>query len=121
MRDRDIVEFDDFERELLDGSFNPTPIYQRMRTVVVLALLVAGLIALFAVWNALTIGILIVVFLAYVAVAAAEKLSYAYTMLRFESLVRKLVHRIESLEGVPLTPDAAEHVSVTPRAMPRRP
>jgi hypothetical protein len=32
-------------------------------------------------------------------VSAVEKVSYARTMLHYKSLVRKLVHRVEELEG----------------------
>jgi hypothetical protein len=111
MKERDIREFDEFERELLDGSFNPTAVYKRMRTIVVLSVMVAGLVVAFATWKP-AIPILTIVFVAYVAVVTAEKLSYSYTILRFESLVRKLVRRIEALEGVRLTPDRADRVSI---------
>ena len=111
MKERDIRDFDEFEKELLDGSFNPTAVYKRMRTIVVLAVIVAGLVVAFASWKP-AVAILTIVFVAYVAVVTAEKLSYSYTILRFESLVRKLVRRVEALEGVPLTPDRADRVSI---------
>jgi hypothetical protein len=111
MEKRDIEEFDSFEKTLLDGSFNPDQIHRRMRTIVVVSLLVASVVTIFAIYRG-TLVLLTVGFLAYIAVATIEKLSFMYTILRFESLVRKLVHRVESLEGVPLTPDQAEHVSV---------
>jgi hypothetical protein len=114
MRERDSRDFDEFEKELLDGSFNPAPVYKRMRTIVVLSVMVAGLVVAFASWKP-AIAILTVVFVAYVAIVTAEKLSYSYTILRFESLVRKLVRRVEALEGVQLTPDHADRVSISHR------
>ena len=111
MEKKDVEKMDSWERTLLDGSFNPDQIQRRMRTIVVVSVLVAAAVVAIAVLRP-TVVVLTVGFLAYIAVATVEKLSFMYTILRFESLVRKLVNRVEGLEGVPLTPDHAEHVSV---------
>ena len=113
MKPGDVKAFDDTEKHLLDGSFSPDQIQRRMRTIVVVAGLVAASVAFFGFWRPTPTPVLAVAFLAYIVVATIEKLVFAQTLLRFESLVRKLVHRIESLEGVPLTPDSTDHVSVT--------
>jgi hypothetical protein len=113
MKPNDVRAFDDVEKHLLEGSFVPHQIQRRMRTIVVVSALVAAVVVFFGFWSATTARMMTVAFVAYIAVATIEKLVFAQTLLRFESLVRKLVHRIESLEGVPLTPDEANHVNVT--------
>ncbi len=105
--------FDDTERHLLDGSFAPGQIQRRMRTIVVVSALVAVVVAFFGFWRPTPAAMMTVAFLVYIAVVTIEKLVFAQSLLRFESLTRKLVHRIESLEGVPLTPDSTDHVSVS--------
>jgi hypothetical protein len=113
MKPGDVKAFDDTERHLLDGSFAPDQIQRRMRTIVVVSALVAAIVAFFGFWQPTPAAMMTVAFLVYVVVVTIEKLVFAQTILRFESLTRKLVHRIESLEGVPLTPDSTEHVKVT--------
>ena len=113
MKPSDLRAYDDVEKHLLEGSFVPDQIQRRMRTIVVVSALVAAAVAFFAFWGHATGRMLAVAFLAYIAVATIEKLVFAQTILRFEGLVRKLVHRVESLEGVPLTPDQSDHVNVT--------
>lgn len=113
MKPSDVRAYDDVEKHLLEGSFVPDQIRRRMRTIVVVSVLVAAVVAFFGFWSATTAQMITVAFLAYIAVVTIEKLLFAQTILRFESLVRKLVHRVESLEGVPLTPDETDHVNVT--------
>jgi hypothetical protein len=113
MKSRDLQAYDDVEKHLLQGSFGPDQIHRRMRTIVVVSALVAVVVAFFGFWRHVTSEIMTVAFLVYIAVVTIEKLLFAQTILRFESLVRKLVHRVESLEGVPLTPDHTDHVKVT--------
>jgi hypothetical protein len=113
MKSRDLQAYDDVEKHLLQGSFVPDQMHRRMRTIVVVSALVAVVVAFFGFWRHVTSEIIAVAFLVYIAVVTIEKLVFAQTILRFESLVRKLVHRVESLEGVPLTPDHTDHVKVT--------
>jgi hypothetical protein len=113
MKSTDLRAYDDVEKHLLEGSFVPDQIQRRMRTIVVVSVLVAAIIAFFGFWRHTTAQMMTVAFLVYIAVATVEKLLFAQTILRFEGLVRKLVHRVESLEGVPLTPDQTDHVNVT--------
>jgi hypothetical protein len=115
MKKGDMSALDDTERHLLDGSFVPSQIQRRMRTIVVVSVLVAAVVAFFGFWRPTTAEMMTIAFLVYIAVVTVEKLVFAQSLLRFESLVRKLVHRIESLEGVPLTPDETDHVNVTTR------
>jgi hypothetical protein len=112
MKQGDVRALDEFERHLLDGSFSPNQMHRRMRTIVVVSVLVAASVAFFGFWTGTTARMITVAFLAYIAIVTIEKIVFVQTILRFESLVRKLVHRIESLEGVALTPDSTDHVSV---------
>jgi hypothetical protein len=113
MKSSDLRAYDDVEKHLLEGSFAPDQIQRRMRTIVVVSVLVAAIVAFFGFWGRTTTLIMTVGFLVYIAVVTIEKLIFAQTILRFEGLARKLVHRVESLEGVPLTPDQTDHVNVT--------
>jgi hypothetical protein len=113
MKPSDLRAYDDVEKHLLEGSFVPDQIQRRMRTIVVVSVLVAAIVAFFGFWGRTTAEMMTVAFLVYIAVVTIEKLLFAQTILRFDGLVRKLVHRIESLEGVPLTPDQTDHVNVT--------
>jgi len=100
---------DETEKALLDGSFNPEVMYRRIRNVVVVGAFVAVCVGLFALWQG-ALAVMVAAFLAYVVLVTIEKVIYARTILAFESLVRKLVRRVELLEGQPLTPDGIDHV-----------
>ena len=113
MKPSDVRAFDDVEKHLLEGSFVPNQIQRRMRTIVVVSVLVGAVVTFFGFWSATSAQMMTVAVLVYIAVVTIEKLVFLQTILRFESLARKLVHRVESLEGVPLTPDEADHVNVT--------
>jgi hypothetical protein len=113
MKAGDVREFDATERHLLDGSFAPNQIQRRMRTIVVVSALVGLVVAFFGFWRATPAAMMTVAFLVYIVVVTIEKLVFAQSLLRFESLTRKLVHRVESLEGVPLTPDSTDHVTIS--------
>jgi hypothetical protein len=105
----DVARMDKTEKALLDGSFNPEVMYRRIRNVVVIGTLVAVGVGLFGLWQG-ALAVLVASFLAYVTLVTIEKVMYARTILAFESLVRKLVRRVEALEGQPLTPDGIDHV-----------
>jgi hypothetical protein len=100
----DISMLTESERELLDHSFHPEQMDRRTRgimlsvLVVVAAVTSLGVYGLSAEWFAgVTIAVL--------AVSTLEKILYQRAMLNYESLIRKLVHRVEKLEGVKLTPE----------------
>lgn len=102
----DIEGLTEQERATLDDSFERAAARRRARGVGMSALAVlVGLFLFFQLgfsqaWFAgLALTLLIV--------SGIEKISYQRTMKDYESLIRKLVHRIENLEGVPLTPDNA--------------
>ena len=68
-------------------------------------LLIAVILAATSGFGVTLLGILAALVL---LVAAVEKISYQRKMAHHESLARKLVHRIERLEGVSLTPSQAD-------------
>jgi hypothetical protein len=116
----DVRDMDETERALLDGSFNPEAMYRRIRNIVVVGALITFGVGLFALWRG-SLAILAAGFLAYVVLVTLEKVVYARTILSFESLVRRLVHRVEGLEGQPLTPDRADHVMLRDSRKPNGP
>ena len=98
MENRDVWMLDADESRLLDHSFRPGLTEKRMRNIAINFVLVLAALALFAAYG---IGMF---WLAGVAamiliVSAAEKVSYAREMMHYKALVRKLVHRVEQLEG----------------------
>jgi hypothetical protein len=86
------------EKRVLDLSFQLGLTEKRVRNIVINFLLVLIALLLFAsygiglIWLTVMAGTILVV-------SAVEKVSYARTMLHYKSLVRKLVHRVEELEG----------------------
>jgi len=88
---------------VLDLSFQPGLSERRMRTILINAFLVLVALALFVTYR---IGVIWIsgVAASILVVSAVEKISYAKAMLHHKSLVRKLVNRVEQLEGT--TPTA---------------
>jgi hypothetical protein len=95
---RDVTMLDADEKRLLDLSFQPGLTEKRVRNIMINFFLVLIALLLFAssgiglLWLAAMAGTILVV-------SAVEKVSYAREMLHYKSLVRKLVHRVEELEG----------------------
>lgn len=90
------------EAQLLDGSFQPSRARRRWRgvllssSVFLLGLWAFGELGLTAPWFAAVACMVLVV-------SAIEKFTYQAEMTAYETLIRKLVNRIEALEGVPPT------------------
>ena len=102
MKDEDVMQLDASERKVLDLSFQTGLTESRIRNIVINSSLAAVAVILSAVYGippvwlvALTVIILLI--------AALEKISYARALLHYRSLVRKLVYRVEQLEGAPAT------------------
>ena len=104
MKNADIAELDAFEKSLLEGSFDPANDERKTWRIVVDSLIVAAIVISLAVWSASLI-LMAVVVLTYLLVATLEKASWQRQLLAHRLLVQKLVHRIEALEGIPLTPE----------------
>jgi hypothetical protein len=98
VENRDVMMLDDDEKRLLDLSFQPGLTEKRVRNILInfflalIALLLFTSYGIGLLWLAAMAGTILVV-------SAVEKVSYAREMLHYKSLVRKLVHRVEELEG----------------------
>jgi len=102
VKDQDVMQLDESERKVLDLSFQLGLTERRIRNISINASLACAAVVLSAVYGipmlwlvALTVIILII--------SALEKISYARALLHYRSLVRKLVYRVEQLEGAPAT------------------
>ena len=104
MRSADIAQLNELERRLLEASFDPDNDERKTWRIVVDSLVMAVIIISLAVWSAPMI-LVVIVTLTYLLVATLEKASWQRQLLGYRTVVQKLVHRVESLEGVPLTPD----------------
>jgi hypothetical protein len=98
MENRDVTMLTDDEQRVLDLSFQPGLSERRMRTIAINAVLVLIALGLFVAYR---IGMIWIsgVAASILVVSAVEKISYARAMLHHKSLVRKLVNRVEQLEG----------------------
>ena len=98
MENRDVMMLDAHEKRLLDLSFQPGLSEKRLRNILINFFLAATALLLFSSYG---IGLiwLTAMAAAILIVSAVEKVSYVRSMLHYKSLVRKLVHRVEELEG----------------------
>ena len=99
VENRDVMMLDADEKRVLDLSFQPGLSEKRVRNILINFFLVLIALLLFASYG---IGLIWLTALAgtILIVSAVEKVSYARSMLHYKSLVRKLVHRVEELEGL---------------------
>lgn len=98
----DIENLTSHERRVLEDAFHEGSSPRRTRGIVLSSLTILVGVVLFVAYGAGVIflaGLTVVT----VVVAASEKFSYQRTMVAYESLVRKLVNRLETAEGVPPT------------------
>ena len=121
MRSADIAQLNELERRLLEASFDPDNDERKTWRIVVDSLVMAVIIISLAVWSAPMI-LVVIVTLTYLLVATLEKASWQRQLLGYRTVVQKLVHRVESLEGVPLRTEYhrafAPSSSSAPRARP---
>jgi Flp pilus assembly protein TadB len=98
MENRDLTMLTEAEQKVLDLSFQPGLSERRMRNIAINAFLVLVALVLFVAYQ---VGVIWIsgVATAILVVSAVEKFSYARVMLDQKSLVRKLVNRVEQLEG----------------------
>ena len=95
------------ERELLSHSFHPERLHRRIRGGVLSAVVVLVTVIAFLQYS-ITAPWFAAVTIAVVTISAIEKVMYHRTMQVYESLIFKLTHVVEHLEGVSLTPQDAE-------------
>ena len=98
MEDQDVVKLDKSERKLLDLSFETGFSESRIRNIVINLGFASAAVILAAVYG-IRVPWLVAFSVAILVISAIEKISYARTLLHYDSLVRKLVHRVEQLEG----------------------
>jgi hypothetical protein len=102
MDDSNHLGLSSFEQQLLNDSFGTGKNVRRIRGIVLSGGIgVAGL-ALFPLFG-FGFQLLATLFVLTLVFSIFEKLSYTRAMSNYDSLIRKLVHRVEKLEGLPLT------------------
>ncbi len=104
---QDIQQLDKGERRALDESFHPELTKRKPRGIALSALVALTGVVLFA-WFGVSAIFFAGLTSATVLVSAIEKITYQRAMLRYESMIRKLVNRIEVLEEVPQSPPTSE-------------
>jgi hypothetical protein len=102
MQDQDVTALDESERKLLDLSFQRGMVERRIRNIV-FDVAVTSSVVILATAYGLRVGWLAAVAVALLVIAGLEKVSYARSVMHYTTLVRKLVHRIEQLEGAQQT------------------
>jgi hypothetical protein len=99
MQDQDVLALDESERKLLDLSFQRGMVERRIRNIV-FDVAVTSAVVIIATAYGLRTGWLAAVAVALLVIAGLEKISYARGVMHYTTLVRKLVHRVEQLEGI---------------------
>lgn len=107
MRKIDIDMLTREEAQTLDDSFDCTGLPSRFRNVVLGGFLAAAFALTLFILGA-SAGVMTAALITIVAVGSLEKATYVRAQMNSRSTIRKLVHRIEDLEGVPSTPDNAK-------------
>lgn len=107
MKQKDFDQLTEVETTIVDDSFDRGSIPARFRSVVLGAILVASLAVGLYSFGASRLSIT-ATFVFFVAVTTFEKLTSLRTQTNSRSAIRKLVHRVEQLEGLPATPDNSE-------------
>jgi Flp pilus assembly protein TadB len=102
MQDQDVLALDESERKLLDLSFQRGMVERRIRNIV-FDVAVTSAVVIIATAYGLRTGWLAAVAVALLVIAGVEKISYARSVMHYTTLVRKLVHRVEQLEGTQQT------------------
>ena len=102
MQDQDVMALEESERKLLDLSFQRGVVERRIRNIVI-DVAVASAVVIIATAYGLRAPWLAAVAVLLLVVAGLEKVSYARSLLHCTTLVRKLVHRVEQLEGAQQT------------------
>ena len=102
MQDQDVLALDESERKLLDLSFQMGLAERRIRNIAFDVAITSTLVIIATAYGLRT-GWLAAVAIVLLVVAGLEKVSYARSVMHYRGLVRKLVHRVEQLEGAQQT------------------
>ena len=103
VKEFDIQNLGPRERQLLELSFQSSLKEKRVRNVILSALMLFTGLVLFSSYGVGLFAITAIA-LVIVVVSAIEKISYAREILMYKSLVRALVHRLEAVQGIEMTP-----------------
>lgn len=104
MKKNDITMFTDDEATVLNNSFDQGGLPGRVRSITLGAFLATAVVLGLLVFEVSAGGIAASA-IVFVLIASFEKITYARTQMHSQAVIRKLVHRVEKLEGVPFTPD----------------
>lgn len=107
MKLQDFDQLTELETHIVDDSFDRDSIPARFRNIMLGAILVAALAVGLQSFGASRLSIS-AAFIVFIGVVVFEKITALRTQDYSRSTIRKLVRRIEQLEGVPTTPDNAE-------------
>ncbi|HEU4583799.1 MAG TPA: hypothetical protein VFS67_36330 [Polyangiaceae bacterium] len=102
MQDQDVLALDESERKLLDLSFQTGLAERRIRNIAFDVAITSALVIIATAYGLRT-GWLAAVAIVLLVVSGLEKVSYARSVMHYRGLVRKLVHRVEQLEGAQQT------------------
>lgn len=91
------LELDATDEQLLQRSTDLGATRTRLISVIVAPLVLIGMI-LYVVYSGVPLHWLGWLFVAYVAITAWEKVTYALAILHYKRLIQKLVRRVEELE-----------------------
>ncbi len=114
MKQHDFDQLTEDETKIVDNSFDSNSIPNRFRNIMLGAIAMAALGVGLHTFGASRLSITST-FVFFVAVVFFEKTTALRTQLNSRTAIRKLVHRIEQLEGLPATPDNAEPSRIAQR------
>ncbi len=104
MIQKDIDMLTEDEAVVVDNSFAQGALPTRFRNIILGAFLAVGVVlALLVLEVSSTLMAATAIFI--VLVASLEKVTYVRAQMNARAAIRKLVRRVERLEGVPLTPE----------------
>jgi len=104
MIEKDIHMLTDDETTVVDNSFDRAGLPTRFRNIMLGAFLAIGSVLALLVLNVST-TLMAAAAIFIVLVASLEKVTYVRTLMNARAAIRKLVRRVERLEGVPPTPE----------------
>lgn len=116
----DINVLNERERDALKLSFHPGMTHRNVRTILLSSSLVVLGVALFALYGA-GVELMTGLAVAAIGISAIEKITYTRAMENYESVVRKLTHQLERLEGTSLSPIADTDTEETPHVFATQP
>ncbi len=103
MTKTDLESLNDRELEIVDNSFDEDGGWIRFRNSFLVAFGVAAMLVVLYETGAST-GVVLMAFAGFLIVSTVEKLTYVRYQMDSRGAMRRLIHRLERVEHVPLTP-----------------